>query len=72
MTTIKPAIQSGETSLLSAGDAAPLAAWYTRYALDRLGDDPRRFDRVRSHLAVACIEHEAAAEALGRLEGDRT
>jgi hypothetical protein len=51
---------------LSARDAAQLAAWYALYALDRLADDPSLFDpRVRSHLAAACIHHEAAAAALG-------
>jgi hypothetical protein len=66
----KPAIQSGKTSPLSASDAAQLAAWYARFALDRLADDPGRFHPgVRSHLAAACVEHEAAAQALG-LEDD--
>jgi hypothetical protein len=70
-TATKPAIQSGKTSPLSASDAAQLAAWYARYALDRLADDPGMFHPgVRSHLAAACIEHEAAAEALG-LEHDQ-
>jgi hypothetical protein len=70
-TVIKPAIQSGETTPLSASDAAHLAAWYTRFALDRLADDPGRFHPgVRSHLAAACVEHEAAAKALG-LEEDQ-
>jgi hypothetical protein len=67
----RPTIQSGETSPLSASDAAQLAAWYARYALDRLVDDPRTFHPgVRSHLAAACVEHEAAAKALG-LEHDQ-
>ena len=70
-TATKPAIQSGETSPLSARDAAQLAAWYARYALDRLADDPGRFHPgVRSHIAAACVEHEAAANALG-LEHDQ-
>jgi hypothetical protein len=65
-TATKPAIQTGETGPLSASDAAQLAAWYTRYALDRLADDPGRFHpEVRSHLATACVEYEAAAKALG-------
>jgi hypothetical protein len=65
-TAIKPAIHSGETSPLNASDAAQLAAWNARYALDRLADDPGRFHpRARSHLAAACVEHEAAAQALG-------
>jgi hypothetical protein len=65
-TATKPVIQSGETSPLSASDAAQLAAWYARYALDRLGDDPRRFHPgVRSHLVAACIQHDAAAKVLG-------
>ena len=65
-TATKPAIQSGETSTLSASDAAQLAAWYARYALDRLGDDPRRFHpAVRLHLTAACIQHDAVAKALG-------
>jgi hypothetical protein len=69
-TATKPAIQSGKTSPLSAGDAAQLAAWYACYALDRLADDPGRFHPgVRSHLAAAYVEHEAAAKALG-LEHD--
>ena len=47
------------------------AAWYARYALDRLADDPGRFHPgVRSHIAAACVEHEAAANALG-LEHDQ-
>ena len=72
-TATKPAIQSGETSPLSASDAAQLAAWYARYALDRLGDNPRKsHPAVRSHLAAACREHEAAAKALGRVEGNGT
>jgi hypothetical protein len=67
----RPAIQSGETSPSSAADAAELAAWYARYALDRMGDDPRKFHPgVRSHLAAACLGHEAAAKALG-LEHDQ-
>lgn len=66
----KPAIQSGKTSPLSASDAAQLAAWYARSALDRLAADSGRFHPVvRSHLASACVEHEAAAKALG-LEDD--
>jgi hypothetical protein len=65
-TATKPTIQSGETSPLSASDAAQLAAWYARYALDRLADDPGRFHPgVRSHLVAACVQHEAAAKALG-------
>ena len=70
-TATKPAIRSGEASPLSASDAAQLAAWYARFALDRLADDPGRFHPgVRSHLAAACVEHEAAAKALG-LEHDQ-
>ena len=70
-TAAKPAIQSGETSPLSVRDAAQLAAWYARYALDRLADDPgRSHPGVRSHIAAACVEHEAAANALG-LEHDQ-
>jgi hypothetical protein len=70
-TAAKPAIQSGETRPLSASDAAQLAAWYARYALDRLAEDPGRFHPgVRSHLAAARVEHEAAAKAL-RLEHDQ-
>jgi hypothetical protein len=65
-TSTKTAIQTGETSPLSASDAAQLAAWYARYALDRLADDPGRFHPgVRSHLAAACVEHAAAAKGLG-------
>jgi hypothetical protein len=65
-TVIKPAIQRGETSPLSASDAAQLAAWYDRFALDRLADDPGSLHPgVHSHLAAACVEHEAAAKALG-------
>ena len=65
-TATKPAIQSGETSPLSASDAAQLAAWYAQYALDRLADDPgRSHPAVRSHLAAACVEHAAAAKAFG-------
>lgn len=64
-TVTKPAVQSGETSPVSASDAAPSAVWYARYALDRLVDDPGRFHPgVRSHLAAACVQHEAAAKAL--------
>jgi hypothetical protein len=33
---VKPAVESGESCPLTAGDAARLAAEYTRYALDRL------------------------------------
>jgi hypothetical protein len=56
---------------LGASNAAQLAAWYARFALDRLADDPGRFHPgVRSHLAAACVEHEAAAKALG-LEDER-
>jgi hypothetical protein len=70
-TATKPAIQSGETNPLSASDAAQLAAWYARYALDRLVDDPGgSHPGVCLHLAAACVQHEAAAKALG-LEHDR-
>ena len=69
-TASKPAIQSGETSPLTATDAALLAAWYARYALDRLDDEPCTLHPgVRSYLTAACSAHEAAAEALG-LEHD--
>lgn len=62
----KPGIQSGECSPLSASDAARLAAWYARYALDRLGDDPGKFHpAVRLHLTAACVQHDAVAKALG-------
>ena len=65
-TVTKPAVQSGETSPVSASDAARSVVWYARYALDRLVDDPGRFHPgVRSHLAAACVQHEAAAKALG-------
>ena len=65
-TATRPAVQSDETSPLSASDAAQLAAWYARFALDRLDDYPRRFHPgVRSHLAAACLEHDAAAKAFG-------
>ena len=65
-TVTKPAVQSGETTPSSASDAAHLAASYARDALDRLVDDPGRFrPGVPSHLAAACVQHEAAAKALG-------
>jgi hypothetical protein len=65
-TATRPAVESVESSPLSASDAAQLAAWYARYALDRLGDDSRNFHPgVRSHLAAACREHEAAGKAFG-------
>jgi hypothetical protein len=65
MRATKPGIQSGETSPLSASDAVQLAAWYARYALDRLRDDPRKFHpALRSHLTAACVQHEAAAKVL--------
>jgi hypothetical protein len=61
----KPTIHSGETTPLSASDAAQLADWYTRYALDRLSDDPRTFHPgVRSHLTAARIQHDAVAKLL--------
>jgi hypothetical protein len=62
---VKPAIDSGETTPLSASDAAQLAAWYTRYALDRLPDDHRTFHPgVRSHLTAARAQHDAVAKLL--------
>jgi hypothetical protein len=65
-TVATPAIESGDTSPLTASDAAQLAAWYARYALDRLDDDPRRFHPgVRPHLTAACVQHDAAARVLG-------
>ena len=72
-TATRPAVQSGEASPLSASDAAQLAAWYARYAVDRLRDDPCRFHpEVGAHLAAACREHEAAGKAFGRVEGNGT
>jgi hypothetical protein len=61
----KPALHSGETTPLSASDAAQLAAWYPRYALDRLPDDHRSFHPgVRSHLTAARAQHDAVAQLL--------
>jgi hypothetical protein len=69
-TVAKPAIESGETSPLTAIDAAQLAAWYARYAVDRLGDDSREcHPEVRSHLAAAYAQHEAAVRLIGQPSG---
>jgi hypothetical protein len=69
-TVAKPNIDSGMTSPLTAIDAAQLAGWYARYAVDRLEDESREcHPDIRSHLAAACVQHEAAVKLLGQPSG---
>lgn len=45
-------------------EAVELAAWYTRYAIDRAPGEPDLHPGVVSHLTAARAQHDAAEQLL--------